>query len=34
MNQSIMGIHDVQIKISEGRSLLLAGDESMLKQLP
>ena len=34
MNQSIMKMHDVQIKISEGRSLLLAGDESMLKQLP
>ena len=34
MNQSIMGMHDVQTRISEGRSLLLAGDESVLKQLP
>ena len=34
MNQSIMAVHDVQKKISEGRYLLLAGDESVLAQLP
>ena len=34
MNQSIMGIHDVQKKISEGRSLLLAGEEAVIQQLP
>lgn len=34
MNQSIMGLSDVQKKISEGCSLLLAGDESVLEQLP
>ena len=33
MNQSIMGIHDVQKKISEGRSLLLAGEEAVIQQL-
>lgn len=34
MNQSIMKLDEVQKKISEGRSLLLAGDESVLMQLP
>lgn len=34
MSQSIMTVHDVQKKISEGRYLLLAGDESVLGQLP
>ena len=34
MNQSIMELHVVQKKISEGRSLLLAGDEAVLQQLP
>lgn len=34
MNQSIMELHEVQKKISEGRSLLLAGDEAVLQQLP
>ena len=34
MNQSIMMVHDVQKKISEGRYLLVAGDEAVLKQLP
>ena len=34
MNQSIMALHEVQKKIAEGRSLLLAGDETVLAQLP
>ena len=34
MNQAILGISDVQKKISEGRFLLLAGDESVLCRLP
>lgn len=34
MSQSIMMVHDVQKKISEGYNLLLAGDESVLEQLP
>lgn len=34
MNQSIMELQEVQKKVSEGRSLLLAGDESVLTQLP
>ena len=34
MNQSILKLDEVQKKISEGRSLLLAGDEAVLKQLP
>lgn len=34
MNQSIITASDVQKKISEGRYLLLAGDESVLEQLP
>lgn len=34
MNQSIMELNEVQKKISEGRSLLLAGDEAVLQQLP
>lgn len=34
MSQSIMTMNDVQKKISEGRYLFLAGDESVLEQFP